>query len=142
MPNNLTAIHTAVMSALDAAMPQPIVDQAVPDTETVVRNSAGAINPYIAIQFGDLQEGYRHNMASVRYDDYYMPIYLQVIAPTPAITRAIYNKMIDTMLGLTTQWTGNIRKRPGGGMWPLVTSNGATEAYLFPCSFSLLIQFE
>lgn len=141
MPN-LEAIQEAVLSELVSAMaPVKVVEQAVPDTQTVKRNPRGDIDPYFAIQFGDMQEGYRHNMAGPLYDDYYLPIYVQSIAPTARLAREGYNQVIDALLGETYSWTGNIRKRPGGGMWPLVNSNNATEAYAFPASFRLLIQY-
>lgn len=123
-------------------MPQEVVEQAVPDVASVKRNAAGKITPYIAVQFGDIQEGRGHNFAGPRHDDYQLPVYIQVIAADAKDARKGYNRVIDKMLGATFPWTGNIRKRPGGGMWAMTSSNGATEAYMFPASFTLLVQYE
>lgn len=136
---NLTDIQQDIASLLET-LPVVVEEQAIPDIATVKRNAAGAIVPYIAYQFGDLQQGYRFNMASVRGDDYIMPIYTQAVGPTPKIAREGANAIIGLLLGATFDWTGNIRKRPGGGMFPIVSTNGATEAYMFPASFGLLIQ--
>lgn len=120
---------------------QKVVEQSIPNSQTVLRNSQGQIEPYIAIQFGDLQEGRLHNMAGPRGDDYVMPVYTQVIAPSPKIARRIANRLRNAMIGASFGWTGSVRKRPGGGMFPIVTSNGATEAYQMPASFGVLIQY-
>lgn len=140
--SNETAIQEAIIAHLDASFAQPLVEQAVPDSKTVLRNLVGDIDPYIAYNFGDLQQGVAYSMAGPRGDDYVMPIYTQVIAPDPGIARRLGNKLRDIMLGEDFPWTGSIRKRPGGGMFPLVASNGATEAYIVPASFGVLIQFD
>lgn len=137
---SIETTQEAVLTLL-GTLPQEVVEQAVPDTSTVLRNSEGAIDPYIAIQFGDLQQGYTSNMASVRGDDYILPIYTQAVGPTPKIARQVANRVVDKLLGKTFTYAGNIRKRPGGGMFPIVATNGATEAYMFPASFGLLIQW-
>ena len=141
MSNNLESIQDAVIAVIES-MPQASVEQAVPDTATVLRNAAGAVEPYIAYQFGDIQEGETRNFAGPRHDDYQMPLYIMIVAPTPAIARKVYNRLMDKLLGSTFPYTGNIRKRPGGMTWPILASSGAVEAYIFPASFSLLIQFE
>lgn len=140
--SNETAIQEDIIALLDAAFAQPLVEQAVPDSKTVLRNGAGDVDPYIAYSFGDLQQGRAHSMAGPRGDDYEMPIYTQVVAPDPGIARRLGNKLRSVLLGEDVPWSGSIRKRAGGGMFPLVASNGATEAYIVPASFGVLIQFD
>lgn len=138
---SIETIQEAVLSLL-GGLPQPVVEQAIPDTFTVLRDDAGNIKPYIAIQFGDIQQGYTSNMASVKDDDYILPIYTQAVAPTPKIARQIATRVVGKLLGATFDYAGNIRKRPGGGMFPIVATNNSTEAYMFPSSFGLSIQWE
>ena len=140
--SNETAIQEDIIAFLDASFPEPLVEQAVPDSRTVRRNGAGDVDPYIAYSFGDLQQGRAYSMAGPRGDDYEMPIYTQVIAPNAAIARRLGNKLRDVLLGAGVPCSGSIRKRPDGGMFPLVASNGATEAYIMPASFGVLIQFD
>lgn len=140
--SNETAIQEDIIALLDSAFAQPLVEQAVPDSKTLLRNRAGDVDPYIAYSFGDLQQGRAHSMAGPRGDDYEMPIYTQVIAPDPGIARRLGNKLRNVLLGEDVPWSGSIRKRAGGGMFPLVASNGATEAYIVPASFGVLIQFD
>lgn len=140
--SNETAIQEDIIALLDASFAQPLVEQSVPDSKTVRRNGAGDVEPYIAYSFGDLQQGRAHSMAGPRGDDYEMPIYTQVIAPDPGIARRLGNKLRNVLLGEDVPWSGSIRKRAGGGMFPLVASNGATEAYIVPASFGVLIQFD
>lgn len=140
--SNETQIQGDIIAHLESSFAQPLVEQAVPDSKTVLRNSTGDVDPYIAYSFGDTQQGRAYSMAGPRWDDYELPIYTQVIAPDAGIARRLGNKLRDVLLGEDFPWTGSIRKRPGGGMFPLVASTGATEAYIMPASFGVLIQFD
>ncbi len=131
-----------ILTLLRTEFAQPIEEQGVPDINTVKRNQVGDIDPYIAIQFGDLQQGRATSMVGPRGDDYILPIYVQCIAPEVGIARGLQNKILDVMLGAGFPWSGNVRKRPGGGMFTMTNSNSATEAYTFPASFGLTVQFE
>jgi hypothetical protein len=131
----------AILAYLAATLPEDIHEQAIPNSQTVLRNSVGEIDPYIAIQFGDLQQGSTTSFAGPIGDDYILPVYIQAIAPSARIARRIGNRIRRAMLGQSFPWTGSVRKRPGGGMFPIVTSNGATEAYQSPASFGILIQY-
>lgn len=135
-------IQDAILDLLTAEMaPWKVVEQAVPNTKTVKRDEKGQIVPYVAIQFGDLAEGSTHNMATPLGDDYRIPFYVQAVAPVPDRARKIANKVIRVVLAKDFPWSGSVRKRPGGGMWPIVSSDGATEAYQFPASFSVPVQY-
>lgn len=131
-----------ILTALRATIAQPVVEQGIPDINTVERNVVGDIDPYVAIQFGDLQNAAGKSFVGPRGHDYQMPIYTQAIAPEPGIARRIQNKVVDVLLGEGFAWSGQIEKRPGGPMFPMTNSNGATEAYTAPSSFGLLVQFE
>lgn len=120
-----------------------VVEQSIPNIKTVRRNSVGQIEPYIAVQMGDTQAGYQHSMAGPIGDDYYLPVYMQAVAALPADARKAANRILTACLGKSDfPWGGSMRKRPGGNMFPIVTSDGATEAYQFPSSWSLLIQID
>lgn len=134
--------QTEILALLDTAFAQPIVEQGIPDIETVLRNQNGQIDPYIALQFGDLQQGRTTSFVGPRGDDYVMPVYLQCIAPKVSIARGLHNKLLDVFLGEEFPWSGNVRKRPGGGMFTMTNSNSATEAYAAPASFGVPVQFE
>lgn len=138
---NLVDIQDAVFEELESEMAIPVFEQAIPDANTV-RKVDGKVQPYLAIQFGDLQDRVSgRGFTGVRSNDYELPIYVQVVAADPRIARKIASgPVLDTMLGLSLDWTGEVRKRPGGGMWPIVNSNGATEAYLAPSSWGVTVQ--
>lgn len=138
---SIDEVQDSILDAIKDAFSGIVVEeQAIPDSHTVPRDTSG-VKPYIALQFGDLQEGRTKSMAGPRGDDYYLPVYVQAVASKPRIARKMANKVVDTLLGASFEWSGSIRKRPGGGMWPIVTSDGATEAYQFPASFSVLVQY-
>lgn len=139
---NVSEIQDQILEHLQNDIPQRVEEQAIPDSQTVLRDGKGGILNYVALQFGDLQRKYAGNgFAGVRNDDYELPIYVQAISPQPNIARKIANdQVLSSLLGLSMDWTGEVRKRPGGGMWPIIASNQATEAYMFPVSFAVTIQ--
>lgn len=141
MALNLVQVQDEVFQTLDNAIPQPLVEQGIPDADTV-RKVGGMIEPYVAIQFGDLQDVVSgRGFTGVRTNTYDLPIYVQVCASDATVARKIASgNVLDALLGLTFSWTGQLRKRPGGGMFPVTNSNGATEAYLFPSSWALRVQ--
>ena len=137
---NIVDIQDAIFSQLDTDIVQPVIEQAIPDAQTVQRVS-GKVRPYVAVQFGDLQTRFSgRTFAGVRNDDYELPVYVQCIAPEPRIARELASLVLDSLLGFASDWTGEVRKRPGGGMFPMLSSNGATEAYMFPVSFGVTVQ--
>lgn len=140
MAYSLEEIQEGILEHLNEALPQPVYEQAVPDIQTLRRTPAGDIDPYVAIQFGDIQNGRGKSMAGPIGHDYILPIYIQVVGPTPRIARRISNRAVFAILGESFPWSGSVTKRSGGNMWPIVNSNNATEAYLFPASFGVLVQ--
>lgn len=138
----IASVQDAFLALVDAAFVQDVVEQSMPEISTTLRDTSGKIKPYIAISFGDIQQGRTRSAIGPRGDDYVLPVYVQCIAGTAAIARGLHNKLLDTVLGKDFPWSGNIRKRPGGGMFALNNSNNATEAYSFPASFGVPVQFE
>lgn len=132
----------ALLAHLRGSLAFTVHEQAVPDAKTVLRDKTGRIQPYYAIQLGDLQQGRGRSMIGPRGDDYGMPFYVQCIDSDASGSRMLYNRLLDAVLGATFPWAGNVRKRPGGAMFTMTNSDGATECYTFPASFSLLVQFE
>jgi hypothetical protein len=142
MPSSEETIQEDILAFLNDAIAQPVIEQSIPDSQTVLRNSAGDIQPYVAVQFGDSQQQGSRAMAGPLGDDYVIPIYTQAIGPTPKIARQIANRVRAALLGAAFEWSGTLRKRPGGGMFPITSSNGATECYQTPASFGLMYQFK
>lgn len=140
--STIGATQEEILTLLDVQFVQPIIEQGIPDIYTVRRNNSGSIEPYIAIQFGDLQNSTGKSFIGPRGHDYDMPIYVQCIAPDPKIARQLQNKLVNVLLGISFDWSGNMAKRPGGGMFPMTNSNSATEAYVSASSFGLPVQFE
>lgn len=141
--SNIPDVQDAIVAHLENSITQMVVEQGIPDPQTVLRDSNGNVQVYVAIQFGDFQRTYTGQaVAGVRHDDYEIPIYIQVIAPAPKIGRKLAGgKIADAMLGFSTGGTGEVRKREGGGMWTLISSNSATPAYMFPSSYAVTVQF-
>lgn len=141
MAFSLDVVQENILSYMRSEFVQPIVEQSIPGPETVLRNDAGLIEPYIAIQFGDIQPFARgKSFAGPRGDDYWLPLYCQSLAPTPEIARRLSNKLVNVMLGMNFDWAGSVRKRSGYGMFPIDSSTGGTEAYEFPTFFQIAIQ--
>lgn len=139
---SLEEIQEFILAEMKAAMEPavPVWELFIPDTKTVKRNSYGQIYPYVAIQFGDIQQEGSRNMAGTRGDNFIMPVYAQSIGPTAQVARRVSNKFVDNVLGLSVPYGGQVRKRPGGGMYPLISSTGAQEAAVFPISLGIPLQ--
>lgn len=131
-----------ILALIDSQFAQPVVEQGIVDIETVKRNPAGDVDPYVAIHFGMIQNGRGKSFIGPRGHDYVLPIYGQCIAPTPKIARQLQNKLVNVLLGEGFPWSGQIEQRPGGAIFPMTNSNSATEAYVSASSFGLLVQFE
>lgn len=137
---SLQAIQEEILTELETQFVEEVYEIAIPNSTTLKKSGAGRFQPYITIQFGDLQQGINRNMASTRNDDYYMPVYIQFVAHEAKTARQLYNKCIDKMLSFKPKYASEMTKRPGGSMFPVVSDTGATEAYLFACSFSVTVQ--
>lgn len=140
--SNEESVQEDIFAALDAAMAQPLYETGIPDSQTAKRDSSGRVIPYIAIQFGDISDTGEMSFGGVRTADYALPVYVQSVGPTPKIARQISNRVKDQMLGLDFDWTSEISKRAGGGVFDMVASNGATEAYVAAASFTVTMQYE
>lgn len=141
MTFNLMGIYDDILEHLEEALPgQEVVLQAIPDFKQVKRNVIGEIVPFYALQFGDLQQGRARSMYSVRGDDYILPIYIQCISPEPRTTLGLHAQLMDVFLGKRFPYTASTRKFSGGGMYPITNTDNATEAYMMPASFSVIVQ--
>lgn len=120
----------------------PVIEQGIPDVFTVRRNEDDMIEPYVAVQMSPPQQGAKKSFAGPKGDDYYLIFSLQVVAADPSDARYATNLLISALLGKSDfPWGGSVRQRTIGNILPIVTTDGATEAYQFPSSWSLLIQY-
>lgn len=128
-----------VLEYLRGKLVQPVFEISIPDA-TTVRRVNGEIEPYVAVQFGDLQMGRTTNMATTVGDDYTLPLYTESVAPTAEVARKLGTLVTEIMLGYSPPHCGQFRKRMGGMIFPLTASNAAVEAYMMPASFAAPIQ--
>ena len=135
-------IQEGILAFLRTNLVQEVHEVGVPDITTLPRDENNKVIPYYAIQFGDIQQGRGRNMAGPRGDDYQLPFYTQAIAANASISRRMANRLNLLLIGEESEYSGSIRKRPGGGMFSVNNTNGATEAYMSPASFGVLIQLE
>lgn len=141
MTSSIEYIQDYILETMRAEFAQDVIEQGILDVKTVKRNELNQLYPIYAVQFGDLQAEGAKNMAKVKGDDYRLPVYIQCIAPSPDIARKLHNRLLSLLIGLKVPYGGEMRKRPGGSMWPLVNSDGSVEAYMFPSSYSVQVQF-
>ena len=139
--NSIDVTIEEVLTYLENNLTQPVIEQAFIDANTVLRDNQGRVKPFVAVSFGDLQQGYIHNMATVTGDDYTLPLRVQAVGPTPKVTRQLWSRVLELLLGKQFSWTAEARKRPGGALFPITNTDNATEAFSFAASFGLPIQF-
>jgi hypothetical protein len=109
MPN-LETVQEAIIALLESEMAQDCYEQAIPDSKTVRRNSAGQVVPYVAYQFGDLLQVGATSFVGPRYHNYVLPFSTQSVAASASIARRISNKITDVLLGYSSAHTGSIYK--------------------------------
>lgn len=137
----LDDIEDNILAHLDSVTAARVEEHAIPDLETVPRDENGEVVPYVSVQFGDLipvagGEGF----VSPLFDDYLLPVYLQAIASDPRESRRLANFLTLHFLGQQFPFSGSVRKRIAGAQFPMEGTDGAVEAYIWPLSFSLLVQ--
>lgn len=142
MASSISQIKQDIVDAVESIFPaQKVVVGAMPDTETLIRNKQSKVDPYVVLQFGDLQPWGNTSMAGPHGDDYRLPVRAYIVAPTVGIGDAMRDILNLEFIGSDFDWAGQIRKRGiGADSYPIVGSTGATEAYSFPTGFALVVQ--
>lgn len=122
-------------------LPIPLYEEGVPDAYTV-RKVDGKIEPYAAIQPGMPQtRATGRGFSGVRNNDYTFPFQIQIVAADPTQARKIAcGPLLDAALGFSDDWMGEMDQRPGGQLYGITTSNGATECYQYATNWGITIQ--
>jgi|SRR5690625_4601461 len=139
---NVRSIQQDILNHLRGSIPQEVYEIGVPDADTLKRDSSGKVPYYVAVQFGGPQSKARgRTFAGVTHDDYDLPVYVQVIGPSPETTSNIaFQSVLTALMGYSTDWTSQVGHRFGGSVQPVAQSNSATEAYMVPLSFGVTFQ--
>lgn len=142
MADGLTYLQEEILSHLRSEFAQPVYEEAVPNYQTVKRNSTGQVKPYLCLQFGDVFAGGSRSMIGALGHDYVMPLSIQVLAPTPEIGRQLSNKLIKVLLGKQFENSGQIEKRPvGGAIMTISESDAASEVYMVPSWYKVMFGY-
>lgn len=139
---SLEEAQDSILEYLDQQFAQEIIEQSLEDDKQVKRNAQGRIVPYIAVDFADISEAGARTMAGPKTYDYTLTIRARVIADTPTNARKIGNKLVRVMLGFSTDWSGGVTKSRAAGLFPITTTNNATEAYQMATGFNLTLQLQ
>lgn len=131
-----------LLSFINAEFAEKVVEQSIEDHLLVERDAQGRLKPYIAVDFGDTAEAGARTFAGPRTYDYSLPIRCRVIADKPSTARRLSNKLVRVMLGFSTEWSGGVTKSRAAGLFPITTSNAATEAYQMVAGFNLTLQLQ
>lgn len=139
---SLEEAQEAILAFIDAEFVEDVYEQSIADRLLVKRDTRGRLMPYIAVDFGDTAEAGARTFAGPRSYDYTLPIRCRVIADDPKIARQVGNKLVRKMLGFSTDWSGGVTKSRAAGLFPITTSNMATEAYQMAVGFNLTLQLQ
>lgn len=135
---NVVELQDRFIDWMNSQLSVELYEEGVQDAQTL-KKVAGKVVPYAAIQPGMPQRrGGGTGFTGVRYNDYTFPFQIQVIAANPTQARKIAcGELFNAALGFSTDWTGEMEQRPGGQMFSITTSNGATEAYQYATSWGI-----
>lgn len=122
-------------------LPIPLYEEGIPDADTVKKKD-GQVLSYAAIQPGMPQRlASGRSFEGVRGNDFQLPFQIQVISARASEARKIAcGVLFDAALGYMRKYTGEADQRPGGQLFSITTSNGATEAYQYAVGFSFPLQ--
>lgn len=141
LEHKLDEIQDAILAHLKGMTIAKVEEHAIPDLAAVPRSDNGDVVPYVAIQFGDIiASSSGTGFAGPLFDDYQMPIYIQVVASDTRESRRLANFITGRFLGSDFPFSGSVRKRMGGAQFPMEGTDGSIEAYIWPLSFTVLVQ--
>lgn len=138
--SEIDLVQDELMGLIRDNFVQRIVEAALPDEETLLRDDRGRFDPYIAVQFGDLYQVGSKNMATSSGHNYVMPFFIGVTTPDAIATRRLMNKMNTVLLGFSSEYGGEVYKRPSGQTYIIPAQQGAIEAYVAPVSFAIPVE--
>lgn len=139
MVSTLQSIQDEIFAYADSIMPQRLVEKSWRDAESV-KLVNGMVPYYLSVEFGDLQPGKQSSMVGVMGDNHTIPISFFAMGPDMKGVRRIANTLTMGMLSFKTRYSGELKKRAGGQLMPLVASNGALEGYSQLIMFDISIQ--
>lgn len=141
--NSIDYTQDEILSFLQDSLPQPVYEESVPDGDTLKRNHLGQIDPYLAVQFGDVYARGVRSMIGQKGHDYSMSFAVQVVSPDANIGRKISNRVLSLILGKQfTYAPGGVEKLPvGGALMTINQSDPATQAYMVPSWYKIVIHY-
>lgn len=137
---NLPEIQEQILNHVRDRAGVDVYEIAIPDPDTLRRNSKGEIYPYVAIQLLMPQHARGESFAGVWSADYDLPINLQAIAPDAETSRSVANRVYEAVLGFGVEFGSGFRPRFGGSVMPVTSNDGTVQAYIHPMSFSVRVQ--
>lgn len=143
MINSIDRTQEKILETLREELAQPVYEESIPDGTSIRRNANGQIDPYIAVQFGDVYARGARSMIGQRGHDYSMPLAVQVISPEPTMGRKLSNRIMSLLLGREFEFApGGIEKMPvGGAITTLNQSDAASQVYMIPSWYRVVIHF-
>lgn len=138
---NFVEIQDEFIAWIQANIPVPLYEEGIPDADTL-KKVDGKVISYAAIQPGMPQRrAGGTGFGGVRTNDYMLPFQIQVVSADATEARKIAcGPVLNAALGFSTDYTGEMEQRPGGQMFSLTTSNGATEAYQYATGWGVTVQ--
>lgn len=137
---NLETVQNQIIAHLKSSTTSEVHEVAIPDPETLKRNSKGEIYPYVAFQIQMPQFARGESFAGVWSADYDLPVNIQAVGPTADISRRLANIIYGAMLGFGINFGSGFRPRFGGSVMPVTSNDGTVQAYIHPMSFSARVE--
>lgn len=112
----------------------------IPDIDTVEVDTYGAVLPYMAYTFGEIEQWGATSFLGPVGDDYVLPVRVTIVTHDSKLGRKFRTAVTQSLLGYTTKWAGNMRVRPIGDSFPIRSNSGSREAVITPCNYALPVQ--
>jgi len=133
MSLNLLAIQDEIAAKL-RELPQTVYETDVPADVKLTFASNGLFNPYIVIEFSDMQDGaYAGSILSSKYSTKTSYIIVTCVAPTERASRQVAGLVREKLTGFTPNDAGEL-KLSGGQSY--TSSETKTNRYISEVAFT------
>jgi len=140
---DLTSVHSAILSFVEAQMPGYEVYEDYVLNEQELQRVDSRVKPYIVISwFGISGLGSNASVAGVRKDEYVSGFDIGVIAPTPKQCRLAMNIIIDKLIGYSYDGTAYLTPGTSTGSFVAAERDGAPHLYMAMSDFSFPVNYD
>lgn len=136
---NIESLRNEIIDLLNDYSNLTVYRGGVPTTETI-KYENGNLIPYAVCNFSEVIPGNDRSFLGARGDGYVFVFRIYVIAKDVAIAENWQSRFDDLLIGFTPEYSGEINKRFGGGVYTMYNERGGIEAFATAGTYNFQMQ--